>query len=864
MKPKAKILDSMLIFILLISLMLSCFTLVSAQENITSPKHFFGFAPGADRKLARWDRIVDYFYQLEKESKRMKVINMGPSTMGNPFLVLVISSPENLADLDRLQKINKIISDPRNVPKEIIEAYIGEGKVVICQSMGLHATEVGGTQMTPELTYDLLSKKDVETQRILDNVLFFMIPCFNPDGQIMVTDWYRETVGTKYEGLSLPWLYHKYAGHDNNRDGDYLNLQESKYAAKLMYVDWPPQAYIDHHQMGSYGARFYVPPYCEPIRPYADPLIWREISWYGSHIAYKLEEAGIKGVINAAMFPGWGHFGWHWITPFHNIAGMLTESASAELATPLYIHPEQLKGESRQFPEYEPQSTFPSPWPGGWWCLSDILKQKKISAWALLDLAAKNRETVLRNAYLKAKHQTERGAKGECNAVVIPTEQHDYLTTVKMINILMKSGIEVKKAQQSFSVNGRTYTKDSYLISLAQPKMGLIRNLLMETHYADNLWTHSRDGAPLRPYDLATHTMNEFMGVNAVPVNYNGRDNFTILHQAEEITGKVFSGGKGYILKGRCNNSYKAVNLLLDKGIEVKRLDKSYQGYNPGDFIVLEGFEKIFSEVAHKTGVDFKALEEIPETGIHTVRRGRLGMYRRYWGGNMDEGWTRLLLEHFSFPYESLRDAEIKKNNLKKKWDVIILPSDPPGMITGDIPERYKQWMSTDYPEKYKSGIGEKGIEHLKGFVRSGGTLVTFGESYKYALEEFDLKIKNVMDKYEQTEFFCPGSTVRVTFDNKDPLAFGMPDKGLVVFRNSPAFEVIPNRNNHKYKTIVRYADENLLKSGWLIGEDKLAKKVGMICAEYGKGRIVIIGFRTQHRAQTDGTFKLLFNAVIQ
>ncbi len=205
--------------------------------------------------------------------------------------------------------------------------------------MSLHATEIGGTQMAPELTYDLLTRQDEETKRILDNVIFVMIPSFNPDGQIMVTDWYNETLGTEYEGINLPWLYHKYVGHDNNRDGDYLNMIESVYAAKIMYREWKPQAYIDHHHMGSYGARFYVPPYSEPIRPYADPLVWREMSLFGGHIAYKLEEDGKTGILNKAQYPGWGHFGWHWITPFHNIAGMLTESASARLATPLYIHP---------------------------------------------------------------------------------------------------------------------------------------------------------------------------------------------------------------------------------------------------------------------------------------------------------------------------------------------------------------------------------------------------------------------------------------------------------------------------------------------------------------------------------------------
>ncbi|MCK4557681.1 MAG: peptidase M14 family protein, partial [Candidatus Aminicenantes bacterium] len=485
--------------------------LAEAQKKITSPEEYFGFQLGSDRKIARWDKIVDYYKLLEKESGKLKVINMGPSTMGNPFLVVIISSPENLANLDRLQEVNAKLSDPRGIPETEIKKLVKEGKAVMCQSMSLHATEIGGTQMAPELTYDLVTRGDEETLRILNNVVFFLIPSFNPDGQIMVTDWYRKNVGTEYEGAGLPWLYHLYAGHDNNRDGDFINLAESVYAAKIMYRDWVPQAYIDHHQMGSSGARFYVPPYCEPIRPYADPLIWREHSWYGAHIAYKLEEAGKSGILNAAQYPGWGHFGWHWITPFHNIAGMLTESASARLASPLYIHPEQLRGGSRQFPAYEAQSTFPNPWPGGWWRLRDIVEQKKISSWALLDLAARNKETVLWNAYLKAKRQTERGAQGKPKAYVIPTAQHDPLTAVKMINTLLLSGIEINQAQNDFTVDGVLYPRGSFVISLAQPKMGLVRNLLGRTFYADNEWTRRADGSPLRPYDLATHTMNEFM-----------------------------------------------------------------------------------------------------------------------------------------------------------------------------------------------------------------------------------------------------------------------------------------------------------------------------------------------------------------
>ncbi len=842
---------------------LGCFaSFAAAQDKVTSPEEFFGFRLGNDGKIARWDEIAAYYARLETESAKLKVMNMGPSTMGHPFLVVIISAPENLARLDRLQNVNAVLSDPRGIPESEIKALVDEGRAVICQSMSLHATEIGGTQMAPELTFDLLTRTDGETRRILDNVLFFLIPSFNPDGQIMVTDWYRKTAGTEYEGTNLPWLYHKYAGHDNNRDGDYINLKESEYATRIMYRDWPPQAYIDHHHMGSYGARFYVPPYCDPIRPFADPLVWREMSWYGAHIAYKLEENGKAGILNAAQYPGWGHFGWHWITPFHNIAGMLTESASARLASPLYIHPEQLQGGARQFPEYEAQGTFPNPWPGGWWRLRDIVEQKKISAWALLDLAARNKETVLWNAYLKAKRQTERGALGTPKTYVVPASQHDPLTAVTMINTLMLSGIEIHRARQAFSTGGVSYPAGTFVVPLAQPKMGLIRNLLGRILYADNAWTRGRDGSPLRPYDSAQHTMAELMGLRVDPIDEKPAGDFEKLSGRIEVEGKVAASSSGYVLDGRLNAGFKAVNLLLEQGVAVKRVDNA-AGLRAGDFVVTGGPRAVLQDVARQTGVDFTAPDVELREGMHDVVRSRIGMYQRYWGGNMDEGWTRLLLEKFAFPYTSLKDADIKSGGLEGNYDVIILPDDSPGMITGER-IRSRGGGVPAYPPEYRSGIGREGVAALRAFVEGGGTLVTLGEACGFAIAEFGLNVINVVEDIDSKEFFCPGSTLRVSFDHRHPLAYGMPSEGLVLFWSSPAFAITPNQHNEAYETVVRYKDGDLLRSGWLIGEEKLTGMAAMISVRFGNGRVILIGFRTQHRCQTHGTFKLLFNALIQ
>ena len=838
--------------------------------QVTPPDEFFGFQLGSDGKLARWDKIVEYFYMLQEQSDKIKLIEMGPSTEGRPFLLVVITSAENLANIERLREVSLKISDPRGISEEEVERLIAEGKAIICQSMSLHATEVGGTQMAPELAYDLLTKGDEETKRILENVVFLMVPCFNPDGQTMVTDWYNRWLGTEYEGCPLPWLYHKYGGHDNNRDAFQTNMAESKYMASILFRDWAPQAYVDHHQMGSYGARFYIPPYCEPFRPFADPLVYREHAWYGGHMAYKLEEMGKTGVINgASTFPAWGHLGWHRITNHHNIAGMLTESANAKLATPLYIHLSQLKGNHFTFREYEAQTNFPNPWLGGWWRLREIVEQQKISAWATLDLAACHKVTVLRNAYLKARRQTERGACGRPKAYVVPCSQHDSLTAGKMIKKLLVQGIEIHVAKEDFQADDVVYRASSYVIFLEQPKYGVIKSLLGRTFYPDNPWTRESDGTPRRPKDKATDTMAEFMGVRVDPVDCSIEANL------EKITEPVMPEGcvlgeseRLYALDCRLNDSYTVVNRLLASGTNVWRalglLDCGGVCLPAGSFIIRDEKEQLEKLVLDMHLVIYSLTGEV--VGMTKVSPPRVGLYQRYWGGNSDEGWTRLILEQFEYPYKTLMDKDIKKHDLKVDLDVIIFPSDHEARITGEKLEELASKMGRVLPKippEYKSGIGKEGVEGLKKFVEDGGTLVCFNTSCEFAIKAFKLNVKNALEGIPPKQFFCPGSTLWTRINNCHPIGYGMPREGIIFFWNSPAFEILPSGDNDRYDVAVSYQERDILQSGWLIGEEKLKKKAAMLVAHQGKGKIVLIGFRIQHRAQTHGTYKLLFNSLL-
>jgi hypothetical protein len=834
---------------------------VTAQQ-IPSPEEFFGFQMGADRHLARWDKMVEYYQLLDRESPRIHVENMGPTTLGNPFLAVWVSSPENIARLEDIRGMNALLSDPRGASQAQVDAAIANGKAVVVQSYGLHSTEVAASQSIAEILYEMATRDDAEMQRILGNTVAIMIPCFNPDGEIMVTDWYNGTVGTAFEGLGPPTLYHHYIGHDNNRDAFMQNTAESRYGAKILFRDWIPQAYIDHHQMGPYGARMYVPPYADPVRPEADPLVWREMSWYGAQIAYKEEEAGLSGIINDAVYSGWGHFGFHWITPFHNIAGMLTESASARLATPLFVQPDQLQGGTRNLPEYEEQTNFPDPWPGGWWRVRDIVERQKVATFSTLDIAAKNRETVLRNAYLKASRQTERGEEGSPAAFVIPAEQHDPLTMQKMMNKLLAQGIEVKRAAAPFEHEGRVYAAGTYVVSMAQPKRGVIRWLLGRTFYPDNSWTRNADGSPIRPYDMSTDDMAEFMGVRVDPVDTRPTADMAVVHDSIAPHGTVARGSHGYLIDGRLNDAFKAVNLLWDEDVAVRRFARQHGPHRPGDFWVESAPDALVARIAEQTGVDFQAMNVDGGDAAPAATRRRIAMYQRFYGGNIDEGWTRWLLEDFAFPYTSLFDPELKAGDLNRKYDVIIIPEDDVETLTGN--RRDRPGPEQEYPPEYRSGFGDEGVKALEAFVEAGGTLVTFGEAGDLAIEKLDLPVRNVLAGLSSTEFWSPGSTLRVRVDNADPLGYGMPEDALATFlAGSQVYQLVPTAENERADRPVTYVHRDILQSGWLLGEDHIADKAAVVSVEHGSGRVVLIGFRAQHRAQTHGTFKLLFNTLV-
>ena len=357
--------------------------------------------------------------------------------------------------------------------------------------------------------------------------------------------------------------------------------------------------------------------------------------------------------------------------------------------------------------------------------------------------------------------------------------------------------------------------------------------------------------------------MAEIMGVQVDPVGGAVTGDLRVLEAPIPVAGTV-EESTYHVLDGQLNDSFRAVNLLLEQGGNVQRVTQTSGDLRPGDFIV-GASPTVVSEVARQTGVDFVATDSPSAEILNEVSTSRIGMYQRYGGGNMEEGWTRLVFEQFDFPYSSVMDAEIQAGDLNASYDVLVFPDDSWAAITG-LPGtdggRRGGGRGGNTPPDYRSGIGTEGIQAIRDFVENGGTVVAMGGATDFAIRALDLGVRNALTGLDSMEFFCPGSTLHVDVDPTNPLAWGMPKDALALFWGSPAFEITAS-DAYNYDRVVTYAERNILQSGWLVGEKHLSKRAAVITARVGEGKVALLGIRAQHRAQTHGTYKLLFNALI-
>jgi hypothetical protein len=787
---------------------------------IPSPESILGFKPGDDRTIADWHQITDYFARLDKASNRVLVQKIGESTLKRPIVVAFISAPENILALSKYEQIQRRLSDPRLVSGERErESLIRAGKVVVAISCSIHSTEIVASQMSMALAYELATAQDEETVEILRHTILLLIPSSNPDGVDIVANWYRKTTGTPFEGKEPPEIYHHYAGHDDNRDWYMLNLKESKAITHLFWHEWFPEVVYDIHQQSSNGSRFFVPPFYDPPYPQIAPLLLRQVGLIGHKMAADVTAAGFHGVLTNALYDTWWHGGFRTAPYFHNSIGLLTEAASARLMTPSNVTREQLARSSTRGMRsaLEPTTNFPDVWPGGLWRPRDIMQMEMISARSVLSLAAKYRALYLKNFYeLNDKAIKKSPEAGEPIAYVIPPGQGRDEAVAKLVGTLVEQGIEVYRLEHELHASfGPQILQRT---NSASEKLGSYRRLIAET----------------------SQTREVPAGSYIVFLAQPQRSNVQALFEPQIYPNRLNS-------LGEAERPYDVTGwtLPMQMGLDAPAITVIQEPASERRNTLIEDENEVRKDLA--LAVRQGEGSPIPNPLKRPVR---IGIYKS-WMGNMDEGWTRYVFDNFNVPYRSLLDAEIRNGSLSSSYDVIVLPSQrAKEIVEGNAPNTY--------PAELTGGISATGTENLKQFVADGGTLVCFDAACEFAIKQFHLPLRNVLENLKSSEFYCPGSVLSLEIDNTQLLARSMGRETNAYFINSSAFET----TDPKVQVIARYAKENVLRSGWLLGEEQIRGRIALAKVGLGKGRVVLFGFRPQHRGQTWATFPFIWNAI--
>ncbi|MDQ7816156.1 MAG: M14 family metallopeptidase [Melioribacteraceae bacterium] len=845
-------------------LLISSFTF---SQQMKSPEEFLGFKVGTDYKIADYETIQKYFKHLAEFSKQIVDEKIGKTSQKRDMFMAIISSEENIKNLQKYREIVKKLSDPRKITDAEAELMAKEGKTVVLVTCNIHSTEIASAQMSMELAYNLITgNASKEVVASLNNVIFILMPSINPDGTTMVVDWYNKTLNTEYDGAQMPWLYHVYSGHDNNRDWFMFNLQETKNVVKVAFHDWMPQIWLDEHQMGSGGARLFVVPYKDPINPNVHPLIWRWQGLIGSYTALDLEKQGYNGIISQALFEGW------WEGPasdcgmWHNQISLLSEMASVNVASPIFIDQSEVRA-TTEITTYDIRTNYPNPWRGGWWRLRDIVNYELALTESLIKISSDFKEEILVNYYRMGKEAVEKGRTEKPFAYVIPRDQNDPVTTAKMIEILQLGAVEVNFSEKQFVVDNMIYPANSYVIYLAQPNGRYVKDLMEEQSYPD--LRKSRTESPITPYDVAGWTLTYLMGVKSYQIDKPFELDSKIINEPKYPVGVVSDQqGKYFIAKSGLNVNSTLINRLHKQGIPVywnsEILNLNGKKYNQGSVIVevSSKSKELVKKAAEDLNIKFDVADQIEKEKIKEIKKITVGLYQP-WTANMDEGWTRLLLENYEFNFVTIHNKDFKDKKLKQKFDVIIIPDMSGDIIrtgkpTGDAARFYRP-----KPPEYDSGLGRVGLENLKNFVeKDGGYLITLGQACNFAIEDLGLRVTNTLKNIRREEYFCPGSLVKVNIDNTHPIGYGMEEESLAYISSNIAFATSTPFGKYDRSIVARFPDKNLLKSGFLLGEDYLFKRAAIVDVTQKKGHVILMGFKVQNRHWTFGTFKLLFNAI--
>jgi hypothetical protein len=911
---KFKILTSILFLLVVIQ------APVSAAKTITTPKEYLGYNIGDDYFLATYSQLTGYWKKLEQESDRIRLVEFGKSAEGRTMLLAIISSPENLKNLDRYREISRRLALAQDLSDEDARSLAGEGRAVVWIDGGLHGTEVLGAQQIVEMVYQMASRNDPETLRILDNVIL-LASCSNPDGMDLVSGWYmREEDPLKRSTGNLPVLYHKYVGHDNNRDFYMSTQPETEAINRVLYREWFPQIVYNHHQTGPSGTVLFAPPFRDPFNYCFDPLVPLGIELVGAAMHNRFAVEGKPGATmrSGARYSTWWNGGLRTTVYFHNMIGILTETIGHPTPMEIPFIPQ------RQIPHND----LPYPIAPQEWHLLQSVKYAITANRAILDLASKLREDFLFNIYRMGKNAIEKGntdswtictnsvadveaiiqkdgarmtgsgrsrgysrkyydklhdpALRDPRGYIIPSDQPDFLTATKFINTLIKNGIQVHRATEDFSVNGKKYPQGSYVIKSAQAFGPHLLSMFESQYHPDDI---PYPGAPPIPtYDNAGWTLAYQMAVDFDRILEGFDGPFVKLEDVvPPPKGAIINGtdATGFLLSHKVNDAFIALNRLLKTGQDIYWLAEEFQAdgvdYPAGTFYLPAGTSTLDSleKLAEEIGLSFIGIKSRPGGEALELQEVRLGLWDQY-GGSSNSGWIRWLLEQFEFPFEVVYPPTLDAGGLWDKFDVLVFPSGaiPRGSGGGPSGVRSSQDIPEDIPEEYRSRWGRMSgssiISNLQEFLEKGGTILTIGNStnmaYHAGLQIDNALVEKNSDGTERPlsseKYFIPGSILQVRVDNSNPLAHGLPERVDVTFDRSPVFKMKPEAALQKIRPVAWFDSDKPLRSGWAWGQHYLEDSLAILEAEVGEGRLFLFGPEIAFRGQPHGTFKFLFNGI--
>ncbi|HET7274802.1 MAG TPA: M14 metallopeptidase family protein [Longimicrobiaceae bacterium] len=819
-----------------------------AVAQVPTPESVIGFPVGADGHLAEWSQIVDYFGQLDEASPAVRVERIGHTAMGRPMIMALITSPENQARLDEIKANQARLADPRGVPQAELDRLIANQPAVGFIGASLHGNEIMATQMSMELAYDLAT--DPAMAPALEDVVLVLVPGMNPDGLDITRSWWLETRNTEFEGARMPWLYHFYTGHDNNRDFFMATQPETQAVTRVLYKEWFPQVVYDVHQMGNDGARFFVPPFDDPLNPNIHPLIVRMTNLVGTQMALDLTEKGKTGIQHQSTFDLWWHGGGRTVPARHNMIGILSEAASVNYGDPIVQNPDSID---------QPRigSMFPEAWEGGVWSPRDIVEYELIASKSLINLLHRQRHDFVQNMVKLASDQVAMGREGGPFAYVLPPEQTDPGSAAEMLRVLKVGGVEIHEATESFTAGGETYPAGTRVVLMAQPYRAHAKDLLEPQDYPElRLWPGGPQDAP---YDAAGWTLPYQMGVDARVIAEPFPTNALVEMASIPVKpGEVAGSGDAYALDPAMNNTHRAIHEVLDEGGEVTFSASPISAGGetwPAGTAVVSGVGDLDQRVqrwAQEWGVDAAGVSNVDG---RTMDELRVGLYKP-WTASSDEGWTRWIFEQWNVPFDTIHDAQIRGGDLASEFDAIVIPDlSYRSIVEGSDPD--------ENPPQYAGGIGQEGAAALEAFVNAGGTLILLDSSIEFGIEALGLPIVDLEDAQDDEDYdrwYAPGSLLRVEWNTDHPIALGMPEESAVYYARGPVMDVQSGAEG--ITVVARYPESDILMSGYAQGEDLATGQPALIEAEFGEGKVVLFGFRPQHRAQPHDTFKVLFNAL--